>query len=302
MRICGVTVGIAVLSGCSSAPVVSVATIGPRDLLATISAADCSVRAALSARVTTGVSGRVERVAVVEGSRVAAGDVLIEIGTGHADAETQRFRAAVETARAGVGRARLDVQAARSQWRSATDKAARQARLWAARHVPREAYQEALGEAEVARTTVAAREAAVREAAHRLRAAQAYHAEARRRAGREARVLAPFAGTVTRLYVEPGQQVQAGAEHQRGSVLLRLEDVSQLAVVAWVTAPDVTSLAEGQPVAVTVDAWPERVYRGRVKAVGYAPGTRRPAAGYIGRPLRRSARGAACGQGSRARR
>ena len=155
--------------------------------------------------------------------------------------------------------------------RRAADAAAQQAWLREGRHVSREAHREALGSADAARTTVAARAAAKREAAARLRAAQADHAAARRLADREARVLAPFAGMVTRLYVEPGQQVWAGESRYRGSLLLRLEDPSQLAVDALVTAPEVAALAAGQPVAVTVDAWPERVYRGRVESVGYAP-------------------------------
>lgn len=271
MRTCGGAFGLAMLAGCSSAPVVSVETVGARDLAATVAAAECSVRSARVARVTAGISARVERVAVVEGSRVAEGDVLVEIGGARADAEAQRYRAAVETARAVVEGARVAVEDARVRLRLAADAVRRQTRLRAARHVSRAALREALGEAEAARAAVAAREAAAREAAARLRAAQADHANARRTADREARVLAPFAGTVARLYVEPGQQVQAGESRHRGSLLLRLEDLSRLAIDAWVAAPDVAPLAKGQPVAVTVDPWPEREYRGRVEAVGYAP-------------------------------
>lgn len=265
--------GLAVLCGCSSAPAVSVETVSLRDLVATVPAAECSVRSARVARMTAGISGRVERVAVVEGARVDAGDVLIEIGGVRAEADARRFLAAVETARAAVEGSRLDVEDARARLRLAADAAARLSRLREARHVSREAHWEALGDADAARTVVAAHEAAAREAAARLRAAQADYANARRTADREARVLAPFAGTVARLYVEPGQQVQAGESRYRGSLLLLLEDPSRLAVDAWVTAPDVASLAKGQPVAVTVDAWPEREYRGRVAAVGYAPGS-----------------------------
>ena len=258
--------------GCSAAPVVTVATVEHRALAATVPA-ECSVRSGRSAHVTASMSGRVERVAVVEGAWVTAGDVLIEIGRARAEADTRRFGAAVETARAAVEGARLAVADARSRLRLAVEGATRQSRLRAARHVSREAHREALGEAEAARTVVVAAEAAEREAAARLRAAQADYSNARRTADREARVLAPFAGTVARLYVEPGQQVQAGESHYRGSLLLRLEDPARLAVDAWVPAPDMASLAKGQLVAVTVDAWPERAYRGRVSAVGYAPGS-----------------------------
>ena len=267
----GVAFGLAMFAGCSSGPAVSVATVGARDLAATVAAAECSVRSARVARVTAGISGRVERVAVVEGAAVAEGDVLIEIGGVRAEADTQRFRAAVEMARTAVEGTRLAVADARARMRLAADAAARQSRLRAARHVSRAAHREALGAADAARITVAAADAAEREAAAHLRAAEADHANALRTADREARVLAPFAGIVTRLYVEPGQQVQAGESRYRGSLLLRLEDPTWLAVDALVAAPDVAALAKGQPVAVTVDAWPERAYRGRVEAIGYAP-------------------------------
>lgn len=267
------SLGLAVFGGCFPAPVVSVATVGRRDLLATVSAAGCSVRAARGARVTAAIGGRVVRVATSEGARVAAGDVLIEIAAGGAEAEERRRAAAVDAACVDIERARLDVQAAHARLQLVTAGAARQERLWKARHVAREAYRKAVGEVAVWRTTVAEREAVETEATHRLRAAIA-DLEWSRRAAREARVLAPFGGTVTRLFVERGQQVLAGEPRHRGTVLLTLADSARLEVDVLVDASDVAALAAGQPVAVTVDAWPERVYEGRVEVVGYTPAGR----------------------------
>lgn len=257
--------------GCPSPPAVSVEAVRPRDLLATVSTTECLVRPARAARITAGISGGVERVAVKEGERVAAGQLLAVIAGGRADAETRRRTAAVEHARATLERTRTSAQAARRLLRQEVERAARQERLWAGRHVSREAYGEAAAAVQVRETVVAAQQAEVDTAAHRLRAALADLDRARWLADREARVVAPFAGVVTRLHVQEGQQVQAGEPYSRGSALLTLEDPVALTVDALVAESEVAALAAGQPAAVRFDAWPERAYRGRVAAVGYAP-------------------------------
>ena len=83
-----------ILSGCSSPVDVHVDVVRLRDLSATVSA-DCLIRTHRTVRVTAGASGRVSRLAVSEGTRVTAGDLLVELAPGRLDADVQAVAAAV---------------------------------------------------------------------------------------------------------------------------------------------------------------------------------------------------------------
>lgn len=250
---------------CASPPVVSVEVVQPRDLVSSVSAG-CVVRAARVVRVTAGVSGLVDRVGVVEGQRVDAGDVLVRIDGVRAAAAGRVQAAAVTIAGAEAERARLDVEAAQARLSLTRDAAVRRAALWRSRQVSRADYRAAVAEAEVAQGVLRERQAAAVAAVSRLRAAEA-EADRAQAARRETVVRAPFAGVVSRVRVERGVQVQGPRGQYRGSALLDVEGV-ELAVEADVLAQDAAVVAAGQRAAIRVHAYPERSFEVRVEAVG----------------------------------
>lgn len=252
---------------CAAAPlVVNVDVIQDRDLTATVSA-DCTVRASRRARLTAGVSGRVDRVAVTEGERVRAGQTLVTIAVARADADERRMAAAVAEARVQVEQARLQVRVAEGRLSLARSAEARLEVLWQDRQVARSEYQAAVDEVEVARAEVAGKQAAFGEAESLLRVAEADQQGAWV-ASRETVVRAPFAAVVARVHVAEGLQVRAAAGRYRGSTLLDLESVNGVRVEALVPATDLPAVVAGQPVAVRVHALPDREFAGLVRAVG----------------------------------
>ena len=72
---------------------------------------------------------------------------------------------------------------------------------------------------------------------------------------------APFDGIVYTLPVKQGMFVGGGA------LLLQLSDLRKIQVRAYVDEPDVARLAPGQPIEVTWDAIPGRIWRGTVNAI-----------------------------------
>ncbi|HET8564675.1 MAG TPA: efflux RND transporter periplasmic adaptor subunit [Candidatus Binatia bacterium] len=76
-----------------------------------------------------------------------------------------------------------------------------------------------------------------------------------------ARVIAPFAGTVTESYPLPGDQVAAGA------TAFRLDNLSSLLVDVEVSEVDINSVSIGQPVTLTFDAILGKEYHGQVVEV-----------------------------------
>ena len=96
-----------------------------------------------------------------------------------------------------------------------------------------------------------------------ITAAQA-HVDAAQATLNLARVISPFAGTVTESYPLPGDQVSAGA------TAFRLDNLSSLLVDVKVSEVDINNVTVGQPVTLTFDAILGKEYHGEVIEVTQA--------------------------------
>jgi HlyD family secretion protein len=76
-----------------------------------------------------------------------------------------------------------------------------------------------------------------------------------------ARVIAPFAGTVTEAYPLPGDQIAAGA------TAFRVDNLSSLLVDVEVSEVDINNVSIGQPVTLSFDAILGKEYHGQVVEV-----------------------------------
>ncbi len=74
----------------------------------------------------------------------------------------------------------------------------------------------------------------------------------------QTRVTAPQAGTIT------AQVLHAGEVAASGAPIVRLADLSQVTLTAYVPGPQLGQVSLGQSVAVTVDSFPGRAFEGRV--------------------------------------
>jgi RND family efflux transporter MFP subunit len=79
-----------------------------------------------------------------------------------------------------------------------------------------------------------------------------------------ARLISPFAGTVTESYPLEGDQVSAGA------TAFRLDNLTSLLVDVKVSEVDINSVSIGQPVTLTFDAILDKTYHGAVLEVTQA--------------------------------
>ncbi|MEZ4718739.1 MAG: HlyD family efflux transporter periplasmic adaptor subunit [Caldilineaceae bacterium] len=79
-----------------------------------------------------------------------------------------------------------------------------------------------------------------------------------------AKVVAPLAGTVLALNVEPGEQGSGG------QAVATLADTSRLNLIVNVEQTDVPHIAPGQEVTIVLYALPDQVYKGEVERI--APG------------------------------
>jgi membrane fusion protein (multidrug efflux system) len=90
-----------------------------------------------------------------------------------------------------------------------------------------------------------------------------------------ARITAPFAGVITRRFLDPGALVQAGS-----TTLFTLMDLSQVKLIVPVLEKDLSRVQAGQTAVVKVDAFPEREFNGKITRFSEAvdPETRTMAA------------------------
>ncbi len=211
-----------------------------------------TVHACRRARMAPPVGGQIARLPVREGTRVRAGQVLLELWN-------DDLSAAVTLAQNQAAAARAREEEACSLAGLADREAARQGRLRAQGVVSEEAADRAAAEAVARRAGCRAAEAQVRVAV-----AQEAVAEANRE---RTRLRAPFAGTVAELNGEVGEFVTPSPVGIPTPPTVDLVDASCLYVTAPIDEVDAPAVRPGLPARVSLDAFPGRAVPGRVRRV-----------------------------------
>jgi len=78
-------------------------------------------------------------------------------------------------------------------------------------------------------------------------------------------------GLVTRRSIEEGETAVVGTMNNAGSVLLTIADMSVLEAEVEVDETEIPTVTLGQQARVTIDAVPDRTFRGRVTEIGNSP-------------------------------
>jgi HlyD family secretion protein len=84
-------------------------------------------------------------------------------------------------------------------------------------------------------------------------------------------VTAPMSGMVTSLDVEEGEVAVIGTMNNPGTVLLTISDLAEMETEVKVDETDVVDLELGQEAGVTIDAYPDSVFKGNVSEIGNSP-------------------------------
>jgi HlyD family secretion protein len=78
-------------------------------------------------------------------------------------------------------------------------------------------------------------------------------------------------GIVTRRNIEEGENVMVGTMNNPGTVLLTIADLSVIEAEVDVDETDIPLVTLGQEARVTIDAAPDRLFRGHVTEIGNSP-------------------------------
>lgn len=202
-----------------------------------------------SVDISADVAGKVVRIFVKEGDEVREKDTLLIIDPAPYEADVAREKALLAGYEQELLQAERNLRRALKIAESQKDSGGESL-------ISEEELERAKTEYEVARQRVAGAKASLRRAEEYLK---------------KITVTAPMSGTVTSLDVEEGEVAVIGTMNNPGTVLLTISDLREMETEVKVDETDIVDLELGQEASVTIDAYPDSVFRGTVSEIGNSP-------------------------------
>jgi HlyD family secretion protein len=263
----GLTLGILVLAGGGFAGFkirqkkhagveVRMEQVGRRDLVSAVTASG-KIEPKTSVDISADITGRIVKIAVREGDLVKKGQFLIQIDPAQYQAAVSRAEGVVASTQATMLQTRASRDQAERAWRRARDLSQAGANLIAPAAV--EDYKTAL---DVAQATYEATGA-------QLSQSRASLQEARDNLTKT-RLVSPISGRVTRLAVEEGEVAVPGTFSKETGLLMTVADLSVILAKVQVDETDVVRLTPDDSVEVTIDAYQDTTFVGRVTRVSHS--------------------------------
>lgn len=249
--------------------VVTTEVIKARDLEAVVSASG-KIQPKSLVNISAQTPGRVTELAVNEGDRVKKGQFLLQIDPIALRTQVDSGEASMQAVADALDQMRQSVETARVQLDLLKVTLKRQQDLWKRQLVTRDALDKAENDVQSAESTLQEREKTARSQESRLK---------QERAGVESakynlslvRMESTIDGIVTKRNIQQGETAMIGTMNNAGTVLLTLADMSVIQAEIEVDETNVPSVKIGQIGKITVDAIPDRSFKGHVSEIGNSP-------------------------------
>ncbi|MDI6738803.1 MAG: efflux RND transporter periplasmic adaptor subunit [Candidatus Edwardsbacteria bacterium] len=219
---------------------VQVAKVKKGQIVSTVSAPG-NVKAETEVKLSAYVMGKITRLPVKEGDQVRKGQVLVQIDPANYAAQAKQVKASLELSQASLSQSELVYK--------------RNKELHDKGLLSQESFEQVSTDYRLNQARLTQAEAALDQARDNLD---------------KTTIVSPINGTVVALNVEVGEVVVTGTMNNAGSVIMTVADMAQMEVEAQVDESDVRDIKVGQPAEVTVDAIPNRTFKGEVSEVGNA--------------------------------
>ena len=224
-----------------------------KDLVAAVTASG-KIEAETKVDISADVTGRILKIAVKEGDLVTKGQFLIQIDPAQFEGAVNRGQALLASSQASLIQAQANRDQAKRQLARASELQKTNANLISAESVEQaqQAYDVSVAIYETNNAQVAQARAALKEAQDNLA---------------RTRLFAPIAGRVTRLAVEEGEVAVPGTFSKETGLLMTIADMSTIIAKVQVDETDVVRVSVGDSVSVTIDAFPDTTFVGRVTKI-----------------------------------
>jgi HlyD family secretion protein len=243
--------------------------IKTRDLEAIVSASG-KIQPKRLVKISAETSGKVVNLAVNEGDRVKVGQFLLQIDPKSLQRRVEGGTASLQAAQASIAQMRQSVETAKAQLLQAQQNLTRQQDLWKQQLTTRESLEKAVNDVKVAESNVSEREKNITPQESRINVEKATLESARYDLSK-VRMESPIDGIVTRRNVQEGETAVIGTMNNAGTVLLELADMGVIQAEVEVDETNVPHVQIGQPAKITIDAIPERTFKGHVSEIGNSP-------------------------------
>jgi HlyD family secretion protein len=250
-------------------PVITAEVIKTRDLEAVVSSSG-KIQPKRLVNISADTPGRVVNLAVNEGDRVARGQFLLQIDPKSLRTRVDGGAASLQAAEASLDQLRQTIETSRVQLQQAQQNLARQRELSQQLLTTREALERAENDVKAAESSLREREKQIAAQDARISQERATLESARYDLSK-VRIESPIDGIVTRRNIQEGETAVVGTMNNAGTILLTLADMSVIQAEVEVDETNMPSVAIGQPAKVTIDALPERSFKGRVTEIGNSP-------------------------------
>jgi len=237
-----------------------------RDLSSTVTASG-EIKPKTFVNISANSFGRILKLYVHEGETVKRGQLLAQLENVQSASDVAAMRSSLGAMRtdavaadAGFTRAKADAERTKLDWERAEG-------LYQQGLIPKSQYDSSNAAYASAAAALAQTKAQRESAQGRVGQARATLTGASDRLSKTSYV-APFDGVITNLPVREGENVVIGIQNAPGSTLMTIADLSVITAEVKVDETDIVNVKLGQPAEVTIDAIPNKVFKGKVTEIG----------------------------------
>jgi HlyD family secretion protein len=248
---------------------VTTEVIKTRDLEAIVSASG-KIQAKRTVNVSSDTVGRVINLAVNEGDRVKEGQFLLQIDPKTLRTRVDNGNASVKAAEVTLDQMDQSVETGKAQLELTRQNLKRQQELWKEQLTTQESLDKAINDVKVAESSLAERDKTAKAQASRI-AQEKANLDSAQYDLSKVRIVSPIDGIVTARTINEGEMVMIGTMNNAGTVLMTLADMSVIQAEIEVDETNVPSVQIGQKAKITIDAIPDKSFRGHVAEIGNSP-------------------------------
>jgi HlyD family secretion protein len=227
-----------------------------RDLVSSVTASG-KIEAKTSVDISADITGRIIDIAVREGDLVKRGQFLLQIDPAQYQAAVARAEGVVASSQATL----VQTRATRDQAQRAWNRARQLTELGDNLIAPETAEQ--------SKTAFDVAEANYQSTRAQLEQARAGLQEAKDNLSKT-RLTAPISGRVVRLAVEEGEVAVPGTFSRETGLLMTIADLSVILAKVQVDETEVVRLRQNDSVEVTIDAYRDTTFWGRVTEISHS--------------------------------
>ncbi len=221
-----------------------------RTLIESISA-NGKIEPVIEVKISPEVSGEIIALPVIEGEKVAKGQLLCRIKPDTYVSIRDRAEASVSSAKARLTLAQAQLKQSELAYKRNTQLFEQNAISQSEFESAETAYQVAKADMDAALFNVSSAEASLKEADENLAKTTIY---------------APMAGTISKLSVEPGERV-VGTAQMAGTEILRIADLTRMEARVSVNENDIVRVKLNDTSLIYVDAYPDEDFKGLVTQI-----------------------------------